>query len=77
MIAVAHVTSGGRLDRRFGDRGVLDVSLGGDRQISRPLLQLDRRRHRLWLVADAGVGFTDIREDYGGNDVVLAAIKTP
>lgn len=77
VIAVAHVKAGGVVDRRFGRNGILDVHLRGhNRFISTPSLCLDRARGRLWLVADAGSGYFDIREDFGGHDVVVAAIRT-
>jgi hypothetical protein len=77
VIAVAHVKAGGVIDRRLGDNGVLDVHLRGhNRMISTPLLLLDHAHRRLWLVADAGSGFFDIREDYGGHNVLVAAIRT-
>ncbi len=76
VVAIGHIKAGGTIDRRFGRNGVLDITLGPNTIISVPSLVLDRARNRLWLVADAGSGFFDIREDFGGHDVLVAAIRT-
>lgn len=56
---------------------MLDLQLRGPiRMISKPRLVRDARQHRLWLVADAGSGDLGIRDDFGGHDVLVAAIRT-